>query len=174
MKKKNIIAALALTLSLGLGATVYAAATTTTTSTSPANTNSTKTTCEGVGFRRITGLRGYDYVVSVLKDKLKLTDKEINDAINSGKTPYNLAIEKGLTADEFKNAMLDQKIKAIDDAVSKGSITKEEGERIKNTIKTNIQNCDGTGCGNSMGGQGRGRGMNGNGMRGMQQGKNLK
>lgn len=166
MKKKNIIAALALTLSIGMGATAYAA---TTTSPNSNISNKVNATCERLGLGRITGMRGYDSAISILKDKLKLTDADITKARESGKTLRDLALEKGMTEDQFKQAMIDSKNKSIDEAVKNGTLTKEEGDKIKATIKNNVQNCDGTGCGNSMKGQGRGRGM-----RGMQQGNCLK
>ncbi|KAJ52937.1 hypothetical protein BD780_000308 [Clostridium tetanomorphum] len=164
MKKKNIIAALALTLSIGMGATAYAAAT------APANSNianKINATCTRLGLGRITGMRGYDSATSILKDKLKLTDEDITKAREAGKTLKDLALEKGMTEDEFNQAMIDSKSKAIDEAVKNSTITKEEGDTIKENLKSNINNCTGScgqmnkGFGN---GQGNGRKMRGNGL----------
>lgn len=59
-------------------------------------------------------MKGYDYVEVVLKNKLNMTDAEITTGFNSGKTMYDLAKEKGMTEDEFKEALLEERNKAID------------------------------------------------------------
>jgi len=134
MKSKKI--AIALTLILGVGGTVFAAETT-------ANTKNNTATHQAIGMNRITGTRGYDYVTSVLKNKLSLTDKQITDGLNSGKTVYDLAKEKGMTQEQFQAALLQEKSKAIDESVTKGTITKEEGATLKVTLKTNQASCTG-------------------------------
>ena len=91
----------------------------------------------------VTGMRGYDYVESVLKDKLGMTDEEITAGLNSGKTMYDLAEEKGMTEDQFKTALLEERNKAVDKAVADGTITSEEGDSLKETLKNNIDNCTG-------------------------------
>lgn len=147
MKVKSIIAALAITLVIGAGATVYA---------------ETKTGYihQGLGLGRISSMRGYDYSSSVLKDKLGMTDKEITDGLNNGKTMYDLAKDKGMTADEYKAALIEAKTEAIDKAVSNGTITKEQGDSLKENIKNNIGNCisnPGSMRGNGARGNGRGQ-----------------
>jgi hypothetical protein len=152
MKMKNIISALALTMAIGTGATVYASA------------DSTEVEAQGqrLGLGRITSMRGYDYISNILKGELGLSDTDITNAVNSGKTPYDLAEEKGMTQDELKDSLLEEKSKSIDDAVAKGTITKEEGENLKANLNTNMQNC----TGNFGQRQGQGRGMMGNGQGG--------
>lgn len=155
MKKRNIISSLVLTLAIGMGATAYAASTD--------NTTNAVSSSVRLGLGRITSMRGYDYIRNILKNKLGLSDTDITNAINSGKTPYELATEKGMTQEKLKASLLEDKSKAIDDAVAKGTITKAEGENIKANLKNNIQNC--TGNFGQMQGQGRGQGqgMMGNG-----------
>ena len=159
MKKRNLIIGLVFTLAIGIGATAYAA------------TNTSTASSQGLGLGRITNTRGYDYVTSVLKDKLGLTDADITNAKNSGKTMYDLAKEKGMTPEVFQSALYEQKAKAIDDSVTKGTITKEQGDTLKANLKTNMDSCSGNfgqmqGKGNGNG-NGRGRGMMGNGQRGL-------
>ena len=160
--------ALAITLSIGMGATVYAANSTTTNNgnVTTKNTQNINERGTGLGFKGITGKRGYEFVTDLLKDKLKLTDEYIETALNSGKSMHDLAIEKGMKEEDFKKAMYDTKAKAIDDAVKKGDITKEDGEKIKVRIKTNIDNCNRERKGgNGMNGEGRGKGQGkGNGL----------
>jgi ribosomal protein S20 len=158
MKKRSIIATLVLTITIGLGATVYAAS------------NDSAASGQRLGLGRITSMRGYDYITNILKNKLGLTDKDITDARNSGKTLYDLAEEKGMSQDQIKSSMLDERYKAIDEAVNKGTITREEGEKLKAVLKANIENCtlnfgqrqgygmgQGSGQGCKMAGNGQGR-----------------
>ncbi|EJO5346522.1 hypothetical protein NRP93_000572 [Clostridium botulinum] len=170
MKKKNLMIALAITLSIGMGATVYAANSTDVNNTITKNTQNSNVRGTGLGLRTITGKRGYEFGLDILKDKLKLTDKDIETALDSGKSMYDLAIEKGMKEEDFKKAMYDTKSKSIDEAVKKRDITKEEGEGIKSRIKNNIDNCNGERKGgNGMNGKGR---RNGEG-RGYGQGRNV-
>ena len=120
----------------------------------------------------VTGVRGYDYVESVLKDTLGMTDAEITAGLNSGKTMYDLAKEKGITTDQFKAALLEEINKAVDKAVADGTITNEEGASLKETLKNNLDNCTGipgqrAGKNRAVRGNGQGTGhMSGGGMRG--------
>jgi ribosomal protein S20 len=149
MKKKNLILTLAITLTVGLGATAYAAS-------APVNSY-----CQGAGsgLGRLAGFRGFDIIESILKDK-GVTDSEVTNAVNSGKTLYDLAKEKGITDDQLKKSLLEEKIKIIDDAVAKGTITKEQGDTEKERISQNIDSCTTPGqMTGRMNGQKRGRGM---------------
>ena len=136
MKSKKIAIALTLTLILGVGGTVFAAEAT-------INAKNNMATHQALGMNRMAGIRGYDSVTSVLKNKLGLTDKEITDGLNSGKTVYDLAKEKGMTQEQFQAALLEERSKSIDVAVTKGTITKEQGDTLKENLKANQANCTG-------------------------------
>ena len=138
MESKKLIISLTLTLTLILGVSGIAMASETTT-----NATTSITQHQALGMNRITGVRGYDYVTSILKNKLGLTDKEITDGLNSGKTIYDLAKAKGMTEEQFQTALLEEKSKAIDGAVTKGTITKEQGITLKETLKNNQGSCTG-------------------------------
>lgn len=163
MKNKNLIMALTMTIAVGIGATAYAS----TGSTNVTNeTNSTISTRQRVGLARVAGVRGYDYVQSILKNNLGMTDKEITDGLNSGKTMYDLAKEKGMTEEQFKAALLEERNKAVDKVVADGKITKEEGIAMKETLKNNLGSCTGI-PGERMDNGGRGKGQRmGQGARG--------
>ena len=156
MKKRNIIIGLVLTMALGLGVTAYAAS----------EEEGTATTKQRLGLGKITSMRGQDYVSDVLKNKLGLTEEEIATALSEGKSLHNLAIEKGLTEETFRAALLEEKSNAIDTAVSEGKITTEEAVIIKEKLNDNIINCtgkygEGQGKGSCNGtgeGQGQGKG----------------
>lgn len=163
MKKKRIITALTLTMVIGIGATAYAAS----------DNSGNAPLTQRLGLGRIISMRGYDFISNILKNKLGLTDIEISDSVNSGKTLYDIAVEKGMTDDQLKASLLEERIKAIDAAVSEGTITKEEGEALKANLNTNMANCTGNFGQRQEYGQGQGngycrgqrRGMMGNGYR---------
>lgn len=143
MKKRHIVYSLILTLALGVGATAYASTETISDSNTSNPVTSTTTAAssnERVGLRRITGMAGYDFMSQILKDKLNLSDEEIDKARLEGKTLYDIANEKGVSHDDLKNAMLDSKYKAIDNAASQGTITKEQADSYKETLKNNSLN----------------------------------
>ena len=147
MKKRNIIIGLVVTMALGIGVTAYAAT----------EEGGASTTKEKLGLKRITSMSGKEYVSEVLKSKLGLTDEEITTALDSGKTLHDLAIEKGLSEDDLKVALLEEKTKAIDTAVSEGKITEEEGVTLKEKLNKNMENCSGN-FGKGEGGSGSGSG----------------
>lgn len=173
MKSKKLILGLVMAITMGLGVTAYAANTETTPSTTTA-------AHQRVGLARVTGVKGYDYVEAVLKNKLSMTDAEIATGFNSGKTMYDLAKEKGMSEDEFKAALLEERNKAVDKAVTDGTITKEDGDSMKETLKNNMDTCTGipgqgmnqsgtgNGSGKNTGGKGTGKGhMSASGSRGL-------
>jgi hypothetical protein len=154
MRKRTIISALALTMAIGAGATAYAAS---------ADSAAPGTPGQRLGLGKITSMKGYEYITSILKDKLGLSDEDITNALNSGKTPYNLAAEKGMTQYELRKSLLEERTKAIDAAVTDGTITKEAGEDLKAKLNTNMENCTGNfGQGRGQG-RGQGPGIMGNG-----------
>lgn len=91
-------------------------------------------------YGKATAMRGYNIVAGVLKNKFGVTDEEIGKAITSGETLYDVAKDKGVTDDQFKSAVIEERIKTIDQAVSDGTITKEQGDFMKERIKTNSSN----------------------------------
>ncbi|MEG0771935.1 hypothetical protein [Clostridium sp.] len=173
MKKKNLIMVLTLTLALGVGATAYADSVTNT-----PNTNNTTVASQGAGFRAITGTRGYDFMINLLQGKFGIGETEITEGRAAGKTIFEIASEKGVTPEDFKATMLEEKINSIDEAITNGSVTKEQGEALKARIEENSATCTtpGEGQGRSgsarMGqGNGSGEGMGkGAGMRGANRG----
>jgi hypothetical protein len=64
-----------------------------------------------------------------------------------------------MTQDELKTSLLEERTKAIDEAVANRTITKEQGENFKENLNTNIENCPG----NFGEGRRQGRGMMENG-----------
>jgi polyhydroxyalkanoate synthesis regulator phasin len=133
MKKRKVIVALAITLAVGMGATAYAQ-----------SSGEAPVRVQRLGLGRITAVRGYDYITNILKEKLNLSDAEISTALNSGKTLYDIAAEKGMAQEEVKTVLLEERSNAINEAVKKGTISKEEGENLKKNLSSNLENCQGS------------------------------
>lgn len=132
MKKKSFIASLVIGLTLAGGATAFAAAPDTPSTSNPVGT------CLYYG--KTTAMRGYTAVTDVLKSKFGVTDDEINKAADSGKTLYDVAKDKGVTDEQFKGAVIEERTKAIDQAVKDGTMTKENADLMKERINTNSKN----------------------------------
>ena len=150
MKKKGFITSLVVALSLVGGITAFAAAPDAPSVADPVGT------CLYYG--KTVAMRGYTAVTNVLKSKFGVTEDEINKAAQSGKSLYDVAKDKGVTDDQLKGAVLEERTKAIDQAVKDGTITKEQADLMKERMSTN--------CNNMVPGQGRmgakgGRGMGG-------------
>lgn len=117
---------------------------------------------------RMIGIKGKDIMDKVLKEKLSMSDTEIAEARAQKKNIFDIAQAKGVSKEDLKKALLDEKFKAIDKAVTDGKITKAEGDSLKAKIQERMNNCDGNlgknfhkkGSGK---GQGMGKGRNGGG-----------
>lgn len=154
MKKKSIVLSLTMALMIGIGTTAYA-----TTSNSETGKNFGQKAGSGMGMGRIGQFKGHNILTNLLKEN-GATDEEINSTLNSGKSLYDFAIEKGLTDEEIKAYMVSEKLKIIDEAVASGKMTAEQGEEAKTKIEENSADC-------TFKGEGNGR-MNG--IRGMKHG----
>ncbi|HYE81160.1 MAG TPA: DUF2680 domain-containing protein [Clostridia bacterium] len=90
-------------------------------------------------------------------------DMDIEDVIalrQSGKTYYQIAADKGMTAEDYKEGLLEKKNTYVDEQVKAGVITEDQGKLIKERMNTNIENCNGLtpGFGRMNGGCGAGFG----------------
>lgn len=111
---------------------------------------------------------GYGQLIpaSVLANSLNMDIKDVIALRQAGKSYYQIAVDKGVKAEDFKNDLLEKKNVFVDEQVKAGNLTAEQGKLIKERMSTNIGNCNGQtpglgrmngGCG--MGGFGRGRGF---------------
>lgn len=76
--------------------------------------------------------------------ELGLTEEEISNARNSGKTLFDLAKEKkGLTPEQVRAILIKAKTDAINKKVEEGKITKERANEIIPKMKSRIENWDG-------------------------------
>lgn len=111
---------------------------------------------------------GYGQLIpaSVLSELLDMDIKDIIELRQSGKTYYQIAVDKGITAEDYKSGLLEKKNAYVDEQVKSGNITEEQGKLIKDRMSTNIENCSGLaqGFGRINGGCGFGGGFGSNGM----------
>lgn len=126
----------------------------------------------GLSDDEISALRaqriGYGQLIpaSVLAERLDMDIKDILELRLAGKTYYQIAVDKGVKVEDYKNDLLEKKNLYVDEQVKAGSITEDQSKLIKERISTNIANCDGQnpGLGRINGGCGMGAGFSGIGM----------
>lgn len=106
------------------------------------NTDSTNTTTSKQYLARGYGAQFMTSIVS------KLTGLKTEDVLSlraQGKTFYEIALSKGVTAEKFKDAVYQEKSAYIDQKVKECAITKEQADIIKSQLKSRIDNCNGQG-----------------------------
>jgi hypothetical protein len=118
---------------------------------------------------------GYGQLIpaSVLASALNMDIEDVLALRQAGKSYYQIATDKGIDAEDFKNDLLEKKNVFVDEQVKAGNLTSEQGKLVKERMNTNIENCNGQtpglgringGCGfgggfGNMGSFGRGRGF---------------
>lgn len=80
----------------------------------------------------------------ILEKKLGFTHAQIEAAAKAGKTAFDLAKEKGMTASQLRAAIISDRSQRLDELVSKGKLTKDKADRIKLNFAAKIQNWDGS------------------------------
>jgi len=106
----------------------------------------------GMSSTRGTGLL-HDYVVSAAAESLDLTEAEVEDALLTGSTLCQLALDNGIASEDLPTFLQDVHETALDQAVIDGVITEAQAELMKERMLLR-----GTG---SDGGARGGRGMSG-------------
>jgi hypothetical protein len=103
----------------------------------------------------------HDYVEEALADKLGITEADVESALASGKTMYQIALDNGIAEADVPALLTEVHTAAFDKAVADGVITREQADFMLQRMTAN-----GYGFGNCPmqgGGQGYGRGMRNNG-----------
>ena len=88
----------------------------------------------------------HDYVEQALAEKLGLTEEQVEDALASGKTMFQIALDNGIAEAELAVFMTEVHQAAFDQAVSDGVITREQADWMLQRMQTMFQN--GYGFGN--------------------------
>lgn len=156
---------------------VFAASTDTSTSANSIDTIISKVTgfeSAEIAVARANGI-GYGKLIpaSILAKKLNITLEEAVALKEDDKTYAQTAQDNGITLDEYKQDILEKRSEFVDEKVSNGYITAEQGDVIKERISDNIENCDGTGSGQNGSNGGCGMRGSGNGARGNGRGNGL-
>ncbi|MBN2678215.1 MAG: hypothetical protein JXR32_09150 [Anaerolineaceae bacterium] len=91
---------------------------------------------DGCGFGRPDGARLndgilHDYMLEVYSDKLGISVSELETRISGGETMADIALDEGLTLEDFRTWMLDARSQAIDLAVADGALSEEQAEWMK-------------------------------------------
>ena len=111
----------------------------------------------------------HDYVEQALADKLGITEKAVEDALASGKTMYQIALDNGVKEADVAALLTAVHTTAFDKAVADGVLTREQADFMLQRMTANGFNSGNCPMLNGQGGQ-YGRGGNGNGMMGNGQG----
>jgi len=139
----------------------------------------------GLSDTKISELRtqriGYGQLIpaSVLANMLDMNIEDIVAQRQAGKTYYQIAVDKGVKIEDYKNALLEKKNAYVDEQVKAGNITEDQGKLVKERMNSNVENCNGeaSGSGKMNGGCGIGRGAGSAGMgrsgRGLGLGRNI-
>jgi hypothetical protein len=104
----------------------------------------------------------HDYVEEALAAKLGITEKAVEDALASGKTMYQIALDNGIKEADVPALLAEVHKTAFDKAVADGVITREQADFMLQRMTSNgfgFGNCP---MQNGQGGQyGRGNGYRG-------------
>ena len=104
----------------------------------------------GFGYGMMGGGRGgygwmHDYVEQALAGKLNLTEEQVEDALASGKTMYQIALDNGIAEADLPAFMIDVHQAAFDQAVADGAVTQEQADWMLERMQGMYANGYGTG-----------------------------
>jgi hypothetical protein len=111
----------------------------------------------------------HDYVEEALAAKLGITEKAVEDALASGKTMYQIALDNGVKQADVAALLTEVHTSAFDKAVADGIITRAQADFMLQRMTANGFNSGNCPMQDGQGGQygRRGQGMiNGQGMMG--------
>jgi hypothetical protein len=102
----------------------------------------------------------HDYVEEALAAKLGITEKAVEDALASGKTMYQIALDNGIKEADVAALLTEVHTTAFDKAVADGVITRAQADFMLQRMTANGFNSANCPMQNGQGGQfGRGQGM---------------
>ena len=87
----------------------------------------------------------HDYVEEALAAKLGITEKAVEDALASGKTMYQIALDNGVKQADVASFLTEVHTAAFDKAVADGVITREQADLMLQRMQSMWQNTNGTG-----------------------------
>ncbi len=90
----------------------------------------------------------HDEMVSALASVFGISQNDLETAMKAGKSVEDIAADKGMTIAGYREKMSEAMTKAVNQAVSKGSISKEQGESMLKRIQERGMGFPGFGHGN--------------------------
>jgi len=103
----------------------------------------------------------HDYVEEALADKLGITEKDVEDALASGKTMYQIALDNGIKEADVVSLLTEVHTTAFDKAVADGVVTRAQADFMLQRMTTNGFNSGNCPMQNGQGGGQYGRGNGG-------------
>lgn len=73
----------------------------------------------------------HNYMVAAFAEELGVSVDVLNERLANGEHVVDIALEQGLTVDEFRTLMLDARAQAVDQAAADGVITQEQADWMK-------------------------------------------
>lgn len=73
----------------------------------------------------------HDGMIAVYAETLGISVDDLTARLNNGETISQIAVEKGLTAEQFSALMADARSQAVDQAVKDGTLTQEQADWMK-------------------------------------------
>lgn len=70
----------------------------------------------------------HEYMIAALARAFNITPEELEARHDAGETMWEIAVALGLDAEQFRQAMLDARTQALNDAVAAGVITQEQAD----------------------------------------------
>ena len=103
-------------------------------------------------------LRGplHDYIVVAFAARLDMDVDDVNTALDSGQTLYDVALANGVAAEDYQALMQDVFSTALTQAVADGVITQEHADWMLQRMQSRGTGGFGAGRGGMMGGAGQG------------------
>lgn len=97
------------------------------------------------------------YMLDAYAEALDMTSDEVKTELNSGKSMWDLASAKGITAENYGQFMIDAATKALNKMVADEEITQKQADAMIENMQQNWQNVDPETCPCVEGFGGRGR-----------------
>ena len=163
MKTKMLIGALIMALAAGFGLAglAYAQTPNPPAPETPAGPGMMNPGRMGRGMFGMRSSRGFgpmhEYMEEALAKAMGVTEEELEAAFSEGKTMWQLAEEKGMSAEEFKKVMVEARKTAIAEMVTAGIITQAQADWMLNRMENRSEQGGFRRC-PGMGGFGRGGG----------------
>lgn len=89
----------------------------------------------------------HQFMVDALAKELGMTSADLQTALQSGKTPYQIAQEKGLTAAQISDLMQKVHDEALKQAVASGTLTQQQADWMDQHMEQMWSNGFGPGSG---------------------------